>query len=271
VSTQQVNYLINVTGNLEAKLQKATQGFDKLDKEVDGLKKKLGKASGKGGSGLAGSFAGLGGVIAGAFAVDQVVSFAKEVIDITAEFQKFEAVLTNTLGSKSEAQKSLAMIEDFAAKTPFSITELSDSFVKLANRGFVPVENEMRQLGDLASSVGKPFDQLTEAILDAQTGEFERLKEFGIKASKAGDKVTFAFKGQTKTVQNSETAIKDYVLALGDMKGVSGGMAAISATLGGQISNLGDNFDSLKRSIGQALAGEAGGGVQVLSESISFL
>jgi hypothetical protein len=31
---------------------------------------------------------------------------------------------------------------------------------------------QMRQMGDLASSVGKSFDQLTEAILDAQTGEF---------------------------------------------------------------------------------------------------
>ena len=81
MSTQQVNYLINVTGNLEAKLKKATKGFDKLDREVDGLKKKLGKASGKGGSGLAGSFAGLGPVIIGAFAVERVIAFGKASVE----------------------------------------------------------------------------------------------------------------------------------------------------------------------------------------------
>ena len=48
-------------------------------------------------------------------------------------------------------------------------------------------------------------------------------------------------------------AINDYVLSLGDLEGVSGAMVGISKTLGGQISNLGDSFDSLKNEIGEAL------------------
>lgn len=36
------------------------------------------------------------------------------------------------------------------------------------------------------------------------TGEFERLKEFGIKASKENDKVKFSFKGVTSEVKFSE-------------------------------------------------------------------
>ena len=35
--------------------------------------------------------------------------------------------------------------------------------------------------------MGKDLSQMIEAVADATTGEFERLKEFGIKAGKEGD------------------------------------------------------------------------------------
>ena len=137
----------------------------------------------------------VGGVIAGVFAVDKLLSFGRAIIDTTANFEKMEAVLTTTLGSQSSAQIAMDQIVDFASTTPFQIDELTDSFVKLANRGFIPTENEMRALGDLASSTGKTFDQLTEAVLDAMTGENERLKEFGIIGRKNGEQITYTFKG----------------------------------------------------------------------------
>jgi len=192
---------------------------------------------------------------------------AKQVIDVTSNFQKFEAVLTNTLGSGSEAQKALANIKDFAAKTPFSVQELTGSFVKLANQGFKPTTNELRKLGDLSSSTGKSFDQLTEAIIDAQTGEFERLKEFGIRAQKSGDQVKFTFKGVETQTKFTADEIRKYILSLGDLEGVSGSMAAISQTLGGRISNLGDAFDNLLLTVGNL----SGGPLNAIIESLTQL
>lgn len=209
---------------------------------------------------------GLAGIVAGAFAFEKILEFGKAVIDTTAEFQKFSAVLTNTLGSSSAAKQAMNEIQQFAAQTPFSVAELTDSFVKLSNSGFVPTQNQMRQLGDIASSTGKDFMQLTEAILDASSGEFERLKEFGIKSAKEGDKITFTFKGVKTQVQNTAESINKYILGLGDLKGVSGGMAAISKTLGGQISNLGDSFDQVKLKIGNELAPVIGGFITILSK-----
>ena len=195
----------------------------------------------------------VGGIIAGAFAIDKLMEFGGAVVETTSTFQRFESVLTNTLGSQSEAQKALDRITEFASQTPFSVAELTDSFVRLANQGFRPTSEEMRKLGDLASSTGKDFGPLTEAVIDAQVGEFERLKEFGIRASKQGDQVKFTFKGVETQVKFTADAINDYVLSLGDLEGVSGAMVGISKTLGGQISNLGDSFDSLKNEIGEAL------------------
>lgn len=188
-----------------------------------------------------------------------ITRFIRQVVSITAEFQKLSAVLQNSLGSRSEAQQALKDIQQFASRTPFSVVELTNSFVKLVNQGFKPTIAELENLGDLASAQGKSFDQLTEAIIDAQTGEFERLKEFGIRASKEGDNVTFTFKGVQTQTEFTNESIREYILSLGDLQGVSGGMAAISETLGGKMSNLGDNVDALLNTIGSASAGLIGG------------
>lgn len=213
--------------------------------------------------------AGLGDIatgLAAAFSVGAAINFGKKIIDVRAEFQKFEAVLTNTLGSKSLAQSALQMIQEVAAKTPFSVQELTASFVKLANQGFQPTSAEIVKLGDLAASQGKSFDQLTEGIIDAQTGEFERLKEFGIRASKEGNNVKFAFKGVETQVANNSKAIQQYILGLGELEGVAGGMAAISDTLGGKISNLGDNFDAFFNNLGQNSEGVFGSVLDAFNE-----
>jgi hypothetical protein len=194
------------------------------------------------------------GLLAGFFAVSSIKGLLSDITKVTGEFQRFEAVLTNSLGSGSKAQSALALIKDFAAKTPFSVQELTASFIKLVNQGFIPTQDQLRKLGDLSSSVGKSFDQLAEAIIDAQTGEFERLKEFGIRTQKNGDVVTFTFKGIETQTKFTNQAIREYILSLGDLQGVSGSMAAISETLEGKISNLGDAWDSLLNSIGKRLA-----------------
>jgi hypothetical protein len=212
----------------------------------------------------------VGSVMAAAFTFSSLVSFGKSVIDTTAEFQKLEAVLGNTLGSNSAAATAMKQIAEFASTTPFAVDELTSSFVKLANQGFRPTMDEMRSLGDLASSTGKSFDQLAEAALDAFTGEFERLKEFGIKAKTEGDKVTFTFKGVKTQVDNTSDSIKNYILSLGNIEGVSGGMAKISATLGGQLSNLGDSFTQLQNNIGQLNSGALFTMVSLLQKAVGY-
>ena len=85
------------------------------------------------------------------------------------------------------------------------------------------------------------------------TGENERLKEFGIKASKEGEKTQFTFRGVTTEVRNSEDAIKDYLLSLGRLEGVAGSMAVQMNELEGIQSNLGDTMDAFFNNVGKKL------------------
>jgi len=195
-----------------------------------------------------------GGIVNMAMDAGQAIfEFGKESLEAAAKYERFQAVLKSALGSSTGAIESMQMIQDIASQTPFSVEQLTNSYIKLVNRGFQPTESEIVKLGDLAASQGKDFDQLSEALLDAETFEFERMKEFGIKFKTEGDKLKVTFKGQTETIDKSSASVRDYILSLGDMSGVQGLMATVSETTSGKISNLGDNIDILKNNIGQEL------------------
>ena len=192
-----------------------------------------------------------------AFIAVKVVGWLKSAHDqaynTRKEFAKYEAVLRNTFQSQEKANDAMKMLQQLAADTPSSLQEWTEGYIKLVNRGLQPTSQELTNLGDLAASQGKSLDQLIEAVLDAMTGENERLKEFGIKASKEGEKTQFTFRGVTTEVRNSEDAIKDYLLSLGRMEGVAGSMAVQMNELEGIQSNLGDTMDALFNNIGKKL------------------
>jgi hypothetical protein len=224
--------------NVILELLTNTKGVDEAEKKVGGLQKTFNSAKT--------AFAG----IAAGFAIQ---SIGQQIFETTAKFQGYESVLKNTLGSQQEAEKALNLIKDTAKGTVFSVDELTASYLKFANRGIKLTGAEITKLADIAASQGKSFDQLTEAVLDAQTGEFERLKEFGIRASKSGDQVTFAFKGVNTTIKNTPEAINALIASYGDLQGVQGSNITQMETLNGRMSNIGDTVDELFVKIGKAL------------------
>lgn len=243
---------ISFAGKSKEEINAINTEVGRLNRSIRDLKS---KQSG-GGGGLLSSLGGLMPFTLGVGALSAgIVGLASNMIKVRSEFEKYEAVLTNTLGSASAARMEMSMLKEFAASTPFQLNELTGAFVKLTNYGLKPSKDDLRRLGDIASSVGKGFDQLAEALADAVTGQFERLKEFGIKSKKEGENVTFTFKGQSKTILNNADAIKTYITGLGDLKGVYGSMAAISNTLGGRISNMKDSWDSLMNTMGSGNSG----------------
>ena len=169
------------------------------------------------------------------------------------EFATYEAVLKNATGSTKAAASAMKMIQTLAADTPASVAEWTQAYIKLINRGITPAKEELIQMGDIASSQGKDIDQFIEALLDAMTGENERLKEFGITAKKNGETTAFTFRGVTTEVQNTDQAIKNYILSLGNLQGIQGAMATQMQELAGLESNLGDQMDAIYNKIGKKL------------------
>lgn len=189
-----------------------------------------------------------------AFILIRIVDWLRDVavgaFNTRKEFAKYEAVLRNSLQSTDRAARAMGMLRDLAKETPFQLDELTQAYIKMINRGLNPTRAEIIKLGDVAAAQGKSLDQLIEAMLDASTGEFERLKEFGINARKEGENVKFTFKGITTEVRYTEDAISDYILSLGTLEGVQGGMAVQMEELEGKTSNLSDTWKEFLNSVG---------------------
>jgi hypothetical protein len=93
--------------------------------------------------------------------------------------------------------------------------------------------------------MSKPIDQAVEALADAITGEYERLKEFGIRANTVGKQVTFSYMKDGKTIsrQVKANAAEIEKAVTGIFRDRFGGMMdRQSQTFAGLISNLKDTW-----------------------------
>jgi hypothetical protein len=210
----------------------------------------------------------LGGALAGAGIVSSVAGIGQSVFQTGMQFERLKTTLKTLLG-ESGAQIAFEQIQNFAASTPFQVDEVTQAFISLKQRGIDPTPEALTKIGDIASSQGKSLQQFVEAILDASTGENERLKEFGIAAQTTGNKVTFSFQGINKTVEKTPQAITAALTSFGELKGVAGGMEAQSKTLTGQLSNLQDNLDKLANGAYDLVSGPASEVVRIANEFLN--
>ncbi len=100
---------------------------------------------------------------------------------IASSYEDANLTLKTLYGSQEAAQEKFQWLQSFAATTPFEFPELLEAATRLKSYG-MDVEQYGRTIGDTAAAMGKPIMAVVEAVADAQQGEFERMKEFGIKA-----------------------------------------------------------------------------------------
>ena len=182
-----------------------------------------------------------------------LAALAASSIKSAAKIETLKTSLTTALGGSAAAAKSaFAQIEGFASSTPFAISEVTTAFIKLKNMGLDPSMGALESYGNTASSMGKSLNDMIEAVADAAVGEFERLKEFGIKAKSEGDNVSFTFKGVTTTVKKESQAIEGYLQNIGNTE-FAGGIEAQSETYNGVMSTLKDNLELVSASFGDLM------------------
>jgi phage tail tape-measure protein len=177
--------------------------------------------------------------------------FKSQFVDTAAKFEKFGLILETLEGSSDKAKKSMAWVSDFAAKTPYDLEQVMESFVKLKAYGLDPINKGLlKTLGDTSAGIGKDLMQAVEAIADAMTGENERLKDFGIKASKTGNRIVYEYTANGKTMRkaanaNNRAMIQSTLQAIWNEK-YGGAMDKLSNSWGGMTSNLGDQWTRFK-------------------------
>ncbi len=170
-----------------------------------------------------------------------IAAFGGVAVKTAASVEDMMSALETATGSQTAASAAFAEINQFARTTPYDLAQVTNSYIKLKNLGLDPSMESLNSFGNTASAMNKSLDQMIEAVADAATGEYERLKEFGIKASTQGKKVTFTFQGVKTTIKNDAASIQEYLKSIGDVN-FGGAMEKKMTNFSGVWSNFMDTI-----------------------------
>lgn len=207
-----------------------------------------------------------GAAVAGLASIVAATAYkaAQELVDSQRQLDKMSASLKTLTGSTQGARQALSILQDFARDTPYGLEQAVEGFRKLVALGLTPSEEALRSYGNTAAAMGKDLNQMIEAVADASTFEFERLKEFGIKAKQNKNDVEFTFQGTTTVVKKSAADIEQYLLNIGNVN-FAGAMADQANTLNGAIASASDSWSQLKMTLATSLD------VGALAEPIRYI
>ena len=144
--------------------------------------------------------------IAGAFA-SMAAGFAiKTGFGEAMNLEGFKTQLETATKSAKKAGEVMAYSVKLANSTPFETGAMVEAAAKLEAMG-LSSRNMLVNIADMAGATNKGIDQATEAIIDAQAGELERMKEFGITKQMIIDQANKTMKG--KQIVNNKGQITD--------------------------------------------------------------
>lgn len=173
-----IHTILNLRDNMSGGLVKAAKKVKGVNKEmlaatrtVERFQRKTADACSR----AVRSLGKLGVAAGGAAAALGIKTGLSEAMDLEGYRLQLETATKDTV----KAAGIMKYAVDLANRTPFEGGELVEGAAKFEAMG-MSAEQWLTRAGDMAAATNKSFDQATEALIDAQTGELERLKEFGI-------------------------------------------------------------------------------------------
>nr|WP_301332547.1 tape measure protein [Parerythrobacter lacustris] len=204
---------------------------------------------------------------AGTVAFAGLALLTKGAIRAGVDFEQTRIAFETMLGSAEQAQKTLAELSQFAARTPFELGQLEEASKRLLAYGtsaddLIPT---LKMLGDITAGVG--MDKLPQLILafgqvQAATkltgAELRQFSEAGVPLLGAlADELGKTEAQIIQMVSEGSVGFEQVKSALAGLSGEGGKffnlMEAQSASLGGMWSNLRDQVALTARTIGTEL------------------
>lgn len=211
------------------------------------------------------------GIIGGTTALKNFVS---ELINVRGEFQQLEIAFSTMLKSKEKANQLMSELVDIAAKTPFDLQGVASSAKQMLAYGSSAenVGNELVMLGNVAAGVGSQLSEIAYLYGTLRTQgrayavDIRQFAGRGIPIYEELAKVLGVTKDEVSSlVSEGKVGFKEVEQAFKNMTSESGIyynlMEEQSKSLTGQLSNLGDAWDTMLNEIGKNTQGIASAGI----------
>lgn len=210
------------------------------------------------------TFKRIGAAMAGYFSITAAKGFLDQVIRVRGEFKQLDIALQTMLGNKEKADRLMADVVEMAAKTPFSLTELGQASKQLLAFQ-IPAEeitDTLKRLGDIAAGVSAPVGDIIRAFGQVkakgrlQAEEINQFTERGIPLiAELAKELGVAEKQVLEMSSKGQIGFEELNTVIKNMTNEGGQffnlMEKQSASLTGQLSNLGDAWERMLNEIGQ--------------------
>lgn len=171
------------------------------------------------------------------------------ILGTAKDFEQFRAQLDQAMGSIEAGEQATKWIKDFTAETPYSLDQVTESFLKLKAFGIDPMDGSYEALANQAAALGGSQETLNGIILAAgqawakqklQGEEILQLVERGVPVwdllTQATGKSVLELQ---KMSQAGQLGRKEIALLIEQMgRAADGSLAAQAETLGGLWSRI---------------------------------
>ncbi len=253
--------------DITADPKQAINGINSVEKSVNGLTSAAKK---------------LTGILAAAFAVDKIVQFGKEAVELGSDVAEVQNVVDVAFGDMSY------MVEDFAdrAITSFGMSELAakrtaSTYMAMASNMGVTQQQAAEMSITLAGLTGDvaSFYNISQELADIKlrsvfTGETETLKDLGIVMTQANLEAYALANGINRSFQSmsqSEQLILRYNYVLDQLSLASGDFVRTQDSWANQTRILSMQWQEFMSIIGQALIQVLLPVIRVLNQIVSSL
>lgn len=251
--------------NFKRKLEETERGVRETSKRIS--------ESGEGMDSLFRRLATSLAAIGAGFSAQQLI---REIVQVRGEFQKLEVAFDTMLG-KEKSNALMQQMVEFAAKTPFDLKGVADGARQLIAYGEASenVIDDLTRLGNLAAGLSQPLNDLvylygttmTQGRLYTQ--DYNQFVGRGIPMGRELAKVFGVAESEVRSlVEAGKIGFPEVQKVIQNLTNEGGMfynlMQEQSKTLPGQLSNLGDSWDTMMNEIGKSTQG-------VMSDAIGYV
>ena len=273
MSNNREEYIISlIDRGVSSGLRDVSKSVEDVRSKMDGLQDKIGNGS----NGVSGGFSKLTSLAMRFGAVAGVGIMAKKVVSLGADMEQTRVAFGTFMGDTEKANTLIAKLNEFANFTPFDNAEVIKSGKMLLSAGMSSdkISTSLKTLGDIASGVAMPLDELSQIYSKSmnkgklQAEELNQISERGIPLMAELSRMTGKSTAEIYKLAESGSITSDVLTTAFQNMTSEGGtyfnlMEKQSQTLGGKWSTMVGQLQTIGIKLGEAL-------IPVLSKLVEF-
>ena len=249
-----------------------------INREIAGI----GDQAANVGASIESAFKKAGAAVGLAFSLDQIKSFAGEVLNVRGNMESLQTSFTILLGSAQKGNELFEQLREFGATTPLELPDLAKNAQTLLGFGIQAkdVMGILKDIGNISMGDAQKMESLTLAFSQAtsagklQGQDLLQMINAGFNPLNEMVKITGKSMGELKDEMSkgqisAEMLRQAYAHAAGEGGQFNGMLDKQSKTLKGAKSNLDDAIEMAYNDIGEKLEPAVMTGINLAEEMVS--